>query len=157
MLLFCPHFCLFEVKVWHPSNLATISLLIKDDCEDLVKNMSKVTEEEIQDFINTWSNQGREVADKQIYWDSLLEILGVPSEQIKNKSYIEYEKPVILRKNDNFRGYIDAYIKPTKVLIEQKSNGVDLFKPEDRPNRGDTKKLTPFRQANRYNSRLGKK
>lgn len=119
--------------------------------------MSKVTEEEIQDFINTWSNQGREVADKQIYWDSLLEILGVPSEQIKNKSYIEYEKPVILRKNDNFRGYIDAYIKPTKVLIEQKSNGVDLFKPEDRPNRGDTKKLTPFRQANRYNSRLGKK
>jgi len=60
--------------------------------------MSKVTEEEIQDFISTWSNQGREVADKQIYWDSLLEILGVPSEQIKNKSYIEYEKPVILRK-----------------------------------------------------------
>lgn len=118
--------------------------------------MSKVTEEEIQDFINTWSNQGREVADKQIYWDSLLEILGVPSEQIKNKSYIEYEKPVILHKNDNFRGYIDAYIKPTKVLIEQKSNGVDLFKPEDRPNGGDTKKLTPFRQANRYNSRLGK-
>lgn len=101
--------------------------------------MSKVTEEEIQDFISTWSNQGREVADKQIYWDSLLEILGVPSEQIKNKSYIEYEKPVILRKNDNFRGYIDAYIKPTKVLIEQKSNGVDLFKPEDRPN-GETPK-----------------
>lgn len=33
--------------------------------------MSKVTEEEIQDFISTWSNQGREVADKQIYWDSL--------------------------------------------------------------------------------------
>ncbi|MCT7770174.1 MAG: methylase [Lactobacillus crispatus] len=118
--------------------------------------MSKVTEEEIQNFISTWSNQGREVADKQIYWDSLLEILGVPSEQIKNKSYIEYEKPVILHKNDNFRGYIDAYIKPTKVLIEQKSNGVDLFKAEDRPNGGDTKKLTPFNQANRYNSRLGK-
>lgn len=96
--MFCSHFCLFKVKICHPSNLATISLLIKDDCEDLVKNMSKVTEEEIQDFINTWSNQGREVADKQIYWDSLLEILGVPSEQIKNKSYIEYEKPVILRK-----------------------------------------------------------
>ena len=58
--------------------------------------MTKVNKKELKDFINTWQNQGSEVADKVTYWNTLLELLGVPKEQIDNKTYIEYEKPIKL-------------------------------------------------------------
>lgn len=117
----------------------------------------KAKTKEIKQFIQTWQNQGSEVADKVTYWNTLLEILGVPKEQIDNKTFIEYEKPIKLRENEKFHGSIDAYIPSTKVLIEQKSNGVDLFKAESRPNGGDTEKITPFEQAKRYDNHLGSK
>lgn len=112
---------------------------------------------ELKDFIQTWQTQGSEVADKVTYWNTLLELLGVPKQQIENKTYIEYEKPIKLRENEKFHGSIDAYIPSTKVLIEQKSNNVDLFKAESRPNGGDTEKITPFEQAKRYDNHLGSK
>lgn len=112
---------------------------------------------ELKDFIQTWQTQGSEVADKVTYWNTLLEILGVPKQQIETKTYIEYEKPIKLRENEKFHGSIDAYIPSTKVLIEQKSNGVDLFKAESRANGGDTEKITPFEQAKRYDNHLGSK
>ena len=86
----------------------------------------KINTKAIKEFTQTWQNQGSEVADKVTYWNSLLEILGVPKAQIDNKTYIEYEKPIKLNKNQKFHGSIDAYIPSTRVLIEQKSNGVDL-------------------------------
>ena len=106
--------------------------------------MKKVNSKELKDFIKTWQSQGSEVADKVTFWNTLLEILGVPKQQIENKTYIEYEKPIKLKENEKFHGSIDAYIPSTKVLIEQKSNGVDLFKPESRPYGGDIEKFTPF-------------
>lgn len=117
----------------------------------------KTNTKELKDFIATWQDQGSEVADKVTYWNTLLELLGVPKQQIENKTYIEYEKPIKLRENEKFHGSIDAYIPSTKVLIEQKSNGVDLFKAEDRPNGGHTEKITPFEQAKRYDNHLGSK
>lgn len=117
----------------------------------------KTNTKELKDFITTWQDQGSEVADKVTYWNTLLEILGVPKQQIENKTYIEYEKPIKLRENEKFHGSIDAYIPSTKVLIEQKSNNVDLFKAESRPNGGDTEKITPFEQAKRYDNHLGSK
>lgn len=117
----------------------------------------KINTKELKDFIATWQDQGSEVADKVTYWNTLLELLGVPKQQIENKTYIEYEKPIKLRENEKFHGSIDAYIPSTKVLIEQKSNGVDLFKAESRPNGGDTEKITPFEQAKRYDNHLGSK
>ena len=117
----------------------------------------KTNTKELKDFITTWQDQGSEVADKVTYWNTLLELLGVPKQQIENKTYIEYEKPIKLRENEKFHGSIDAYIPSTKVLIEQKSNGVDLFKAESRPNGGDTEKITPFEQAKRYDNHLGSK
>lgn len=117
----------------------------------------KINTKAIKEFIQTWQNSGSEVADKVTYWNSLLEILGVPKVQIDNKTYIEYEKPIKLNKNQKFHGSIDAYIPSTKVLIEQKSNGVDLSKPEERPNGGHTDKITPFEQAKRYNDYLSSK
>ena len=117
----------------------------------------KTNTKELKDFIQTWQTQGSEVADKVTFWNTLLELLGVPKQQIENKTYIEYEKPIKLRENEKFHGSIDAYIPSTKVLIEQKSNGVDLFKAESRPNGGDTEKITPFEQAKRYDNHLGSK
>ena len=117
----------------------------------------KTNTKELKDFIQTWQTQGSEVADKVTYWNTLLEILGVPKQQIETKTYIEYEKPIKLRENEKFHGSIDAYIPSTKVLIEQKSNGVDLFKAESRVNGGDTEKITPFEQAKRYDNHLGSK
>lgn len=116
--------------------------------------MSKVTKEEIQNFVKAWSNQGHEVADKVTFWNAILRFLGVPQEQIDNHSFIQYEKSIKLKQNEHFTGSIDAYIPSTKVLIEQKSSGVDLSKPEDRPNGGHTEKIKPFDQARRYDNHL---
>ena len=116
--------------------------------------MSKVTKEEIQSFVKAWSNQGHEVADKVTFWNAILKFLGVPQEQIDNHSFIQYEKSIKLKQNEHFTGSIDAYIPSTKVLIEQKSSGVDLSKPEDRPNGGHTEKIKPFDQARRYDNHL---
>ena len=114
----------------------------------------KANTKELQTFIDTWQNKGDEVADKDTYWNTLLRILGVPQEQIDNNTFIKYEKKIKLRENEHFIGSIDAYIPSTKVLVEQKSFGVDLFKPELRPNGGDTKPITPYQQARRYDNHL---
>ena len=108
----------------------------------------------IQEFVKTWENKGDETADKATYWNTLLHLLGVPQDQIDNGSYIQYEKRVNWKREEHFHGAIDAYIPSVKVLIEQKSNGVDLFAPEDRPNGSHTEKITPFEQARRYDNNL---
>lgn len=108
----------------------------------------------IQEFVKTWKNKGDETADKATYWNTLLHLLGVPQDQIDNGSYIQYEKRVNWKREEHFHGAIDAYIPSVKVLIEQKSNGVDLFASEDRPNGGHTEKITPFEQARRYDNNL---
>ena len=108
----------------------------------------------IQEFVKTWENKGDETADKATYWNTLLHLLGVPQNQIDNGSYIQYEKRVNWKREEHFHGAIDAYIPSVKVLIEQKSNGVDLFTPEDRPNGSHTEKITPFEQARRYDNNL---
>lgn len=112
---------------------------------------------QINDFIKTWENTGDEVGDKATYWNTLLEILGVPKEEIDNNTYIDYEKKIKLRENESFHGQIDGYISSTKVIIEQKSHGVDLFKAEDRPNGSHHEKITPYQQAMRYNNHLSSK
>ena len=112
---------------------------------------------EINDFIKTWENTGDEVGDKATFWNKLLEILSVPKEEIDNNTYINYEKKIKLRENENFFGQMDGYIPSTKVIIEQKSNGVDLFKAESRPNGSHHEKITPFQQGMRYNNHLSAK
>lgn len=118
--------------------------------------MNKINKKELQTFIDTWCDKGDEVADKNTYWNTLLRILGVPQIQLDNNTFIKYEKKIKLRENESFHGSIDAYIPSTKTLIEQKSNGVDLFKKESRPNGGDVEKITPFEQARRYDNHLSK-
>ena len=109
---------------------------------------------QISDFIKAWSTKGDEVGNKATYWDTLLRFLGVPQKDLDDGTFIDYEKSIKLNSVEHFHGSIDAYIPSTRVLIEQKSFGVDLFKPENRPNGGHTEKITPYEQARRYDNNL---
>ena len=92
-------------------------------------------------FVKKWQGRGKERQDDKTFWEDLLEdVFGVE----KARDIIEVQKPV------KFQGStkaIDIYIKPSKVVIEQKSKGVSLDKKEEQ---SDKTKLSPFDQAQRY-------
>lgn len=95
----------------------------------------------IRRFIDVWSNRGYEKGDTHIFWYQLLQDIfdvETPAE------FISFEKRV-----DGT--YSDGYIPLTKVIIEQKSLGVDLSKPE---RQSDGTMLTPYEQAFRYSQKL---
>ena len=88
-------------------------------------------------FFSDWSKHGSEKSDAQLFWIELLQALGL--ENINRN--VEFEKKI------EHLGYIDVFIKPTGVLVEQKSRGIDLDKPA---RQSDGSFLTPFEQAKRY-------
>ena len=79
-------FCSQEFQLLITVYLFRIYYKIKilDKFQIRIYHMTKVNKKEIKDFINTWQNQGKEVADKVTIWNTLLELLGVPKEQIDN-------------------------------------------------------------------------
>ncbi len=91
-------------------------------------------------FAQTWRGKGDEKRDCQKFWLQLLqEVYGVEHPY----KIIDFEAPVKVR----HIGFIDCYIHGTKVLIEQKSLGIDLGKPAKQ---SDGATLTPYEQAKRY-------
>ena len=96
-------------------------------------------------FISEW--KGYEKGETQKFWISLLQdVLGVP-QAIR---LLDFEKQVIV---DGQTKFIDGYIKPTKILIEQKGASIDLNK---KYKQSGGAMLTPFEQAKRYATDLGK-
>ncbi len=96
-------------------------------------------------FITQW--KGKEDEETQKFWISLLQdVLGIP----QAVRLLDFEKKVKINGENKS---IDAYIKPTKILIEQKSSDKSLTKAY-RQSDGDM--LTPYEQALRYRSHLGK-
>lgn len=95
-------------------------------------------------FAEYWKDKGNEKSETQAYWNSLLRDVFDVKEPEK---YIQYERPVVI---DN-KSFIDGYIQETKVLIEQKSFGIDLRKPEKQ---SDGSLLTPYEQGRRYANEL---
>ncbi|MFI3210970.1 MAG: DNA methyltransferase [Peptostreptococcaceae bacterium] len=92
------------------------------------------------EFVKKWSGKGSEKEDCQKFWLELLSsVYGV--EDIFD--FIEFEQKVL----GNTVNYIDAFINRTKVLIEQKSIGVNLKKAYKQ---SDGSMLTPFQQAKKY-------
>ena len=92
-------------------------------------------------FVEDWKNRGDEKQDTQNFWNQLLRtVYGVELPE----QYIQYEKPVA-------KGFIDAYIPATKVLIEQKGRDIDLDDKETRQG----KLVTPYEQARDYVAQLG--
>ena len=91
-------------------------------------------------FAAEWQNRGDEKQETQRFWISLLRnVYGVENPE----HYIEFELPVKL----DHTSFIDGFIPKTHVLIEQKSQGIDLRKGVKQ---SDGAMLTPFQQARRY-------
>lgn len=96
-------------------------------------------------FYNKWVGRGKEDEDDRSYWLDILDrILGV--ENVTD--HIEFQKKVIVEGNTK---RIDAYIPETKVIIEQKTLGIELDK---KGHQSGGIELTPYEQAKRYNDNL---
>lgn len=103
-----------------------------------------------REFVKTWSspNKGREDADRQTFWNDLLQrVYGINDYY----NYITYEKDVQVKAGGKVTTRrIDGYVPSTKVMIEMKGKKVkDLSKPLLQSG-GD--ELTPFEQARRYSN-----
>lgn len=95
-------------------------------------------------FAETWKGRGYEKGHSQSFWLELLQKVFLIEDPF---SFIKFEEKVKMTNT----GFIDARISKTKVLIEQKSIGVDLKKEKLQ---SDGELCTPFGQAKRYISAL---
>ena len=105
---------------------------------------NKISAQKVKAFVERWTGKGYEKGESQIFWIELLtDVLGVetPSE------IISFEDQVKL----DHTSFIDAYIKSTHVMIEQKSIDKNLRAPIKQ---SDGKSLTSFAQAKRYAAEL---
>lgn len=91
-------------------------------------------------FAETWKGRGYEKGHSQSFWLELLQKVFLIEDPF---SFIKFEEKVKMTNT----GFIDARISKTKVLIEQKSIGVDLKKEKLQ---SDGELCTPFGQAKRY-------
>ena len=100
--------------------------------------------EAARQFIYRWHGKGKEDEDARSYWIEILtNILGV--ERVTER--VDFEKKVVGADGNTKR--IDVYIPETHVLIEQKSLGIAL----DRPQAGHNGQ-TPYEQAKYYDNYL---
>lgn len=100
---------------------------------------------EAKKFSMDWHECGYEKGETQKFWRAILKkILRVDEPD----EIIDFEQPVRI---DGQTKFIDAYIPQTKILIEQKSFGVDLDKADPQ---SDGSELTPYQQALRYANSL---
>lgn len=106
-----------------------------------MKNEKQIAAAAIE-FAKRWKNRGYERGESQLFWaDLLTNVYGVED----LPSFIRYEERVNSMVDST--NFIDGHIPSTKVLIEQKSLGVDLRK--GRP-QSDGSVLNPFQQAKKY-------
>ena len=100
--------------------------------------------EAARQFFYRWNGKGREDEDARSYWIEILQnILGV--ENVTER--VDFEKKVIGPDGNTKR--IDVYIPETHVLIEQKSLGIALDKPQTGHDG-----MTPYEQAKMYDNGL---
>ena len=100
--------------------------------------------EAARQFYYKWNGKGKEDEDARSYWiDILQDILGI--DHVTDR--VEFEKKVIGGDGNTKR--IDVYIAETHVLIEQKSLGIALDKPQ--AGHGG---MTPYEQAKMYDNYL---
>jgi len=107
-------------------------------------NNEKQRQAAAKNFAEYWLNRGSERAECQKFWLQLLsEVFGIENVN----EFISFEKTV----KSSHANFIDAYIKSTRVMIEQKSSDKDLRKPILQ---SDGSLLTPFQQAKKYIAEL---
>ena len=89
----------------------------------------------LKEFVDRWRGKGYEKGETPQFWLQLLKEIGYP-----------YANDVLFERHLPSGGFIDVWLRDAGVLIEQKSLGVDLDKPE--PRQGKLK--TPLEQALDY-------
>lgn len=90
-----------------------------------------------KDFSQRWAGRGYEKGDTHSFWLELLrDVVGMA----------DVTTNVRFEQSTSERGYIDVTIPDAKTMIEQKSLGVSLDKPELRQG----VMVTPFEQVKRY-------
>lgn len=100
--------------------------------------------EAARQFYYRWKGKGREDEEARSYWIEILSnILGV--DRVTER--VDFEKKV--KGYDGNTKRIDVYIPETRVLIEQKSIGIALDKPQTGHNG-----MTPYEQAKMYDDSL---
>lgn len=95
-------------------------------------------------FIDKWTGRGKEDEDDRSYWIDLFQKVFSQSDVTDR---IDFQKKVIGPDGNTKR--IDAYIPETSVIIEQKSLGIALDKPQAGHNG-----MTPYEQAKMYDNGL---
>ena len=100
------------------------------------------TRKDAEAFARKWEGRGNENQDTQLFWIELMQnVLGLEDAV----SRVEFERPVSTAASSH-EGYIDVLIPSVKVLVEQKSLGIDLARGEVRQGR----KVTPAQQGLAY-------
>ena len=100
------------------------------------------TKADAEKFAREWANKGDENQDTQRFWIGFYQdVLGCEDAI----SRLRFETPVATDASDH-KGFIDVLAPSAKVIIEQKSLGIDLSKPEKRQGR----MVTPAQQALAY-------
>lgn len=98
----------------------------------------------ITNFVKKWQGRGREDEDDRSFWiDLMQDVFG--QEYVTDR--LQFQKKVVGADGNVKR--IDVYIPETKTLIEQKSLGIALDKPQASHNG-----MTPYEQAKMYNDGL---
>ena len=95
-------------------------------------------------FAERWQGKGYEKGETQRFWLDLLH--NVFGEDDPTKT-MQFEIPVKTITKEKGADFIDGYITPTKVLIEQKGSRIDLAA---KAKQSDGFELTPYQQARRY-------
>ena len=98
----------------------------------------------LKEFVSKWEGQGNEKQHTQKFWIDLLTAIGVN----EPTAHALFERPVRVKGKQK---YIDVLLPSVKVLVEQKSLGIDLDKPELQ---SDGEMLTPYEQGKRYSDNL---
>ena len=95
-------------------------------------------------FVKDWTGKGYEKGETQRFWlDLLHNVFGVDDPT----KTMQFEIPVKTITKEKGADFIDGYITPTKVLIEQKGSHIDL---SAKAKQSDGAELTPYQQARRY-------
>ena len=93
------------------------------------------------EFAARWKGRGYERGESQPFWiDLLSNVFGI---ETPTDGFIRFEEHHKVDESN----YVDGHILSTRVLIEQKSLGIDLRAPK---RQSDGSLLTPFQQGRRY-------
>jgi type I restriction-modification system DNA methylase subunit len=103
-----------------------------------------VDKQGLKKFVEKWTGRGKEDEDDRSYWIDLFQNVFAQSDVTDR---IDFQKKVIGFDGNTKR--IDAYIPETNIIIEQKSLGIALDKPQ--AGHGG---MTPYEQAKMYDNGL---